>query len=66
MISYEEFSQNIHDRYNIDMPEAEPSYSRGDDETSDDTSQETSDDTPSGQIHDISQFKKNSDNDQNE
>ena len=67
VISYEEFSQNIHDRYNLDMPEAEPSYSRADEEEDDvkedgDNNQDS--DTTLGDVHDILDFRNKSDDDQ--
>ncbi|MGH2119114.1 hypothetical protein ACRCJ0_13700, partial [Aerococcus sp. L_32] len=63
VISYEEFSQNIHDRYNLDMPEAEPSYSKADEE---DIDSEEDNHLNSGDIHDISDFRRNGEDDKPE
>jgi hypothetical protein len=71
VISYEEFSQNIHDRYHIDMPEATPSYNKTEEDakqTQSNTSSKKTEITDKGvnAVHDISEFRKKGEIDHNQ
>lgn len=66
VISYEEFAQNIQDRYNMDMPEEETHYSKAEEQEEseeDSSSEDQKNESSEASIHDISIFRRNHDTD---